>query len=212
MENYVCQFCGSERKSIYSLKSHEYKCPSNVDRKYVNGMTGKKGSNQFSYAKKHELPQPKPIISRGMLGKTQSDETRKKISESQKMNHLNGISYNRGRWKFYKENPEKICYFYLAIFTLNDVSFLKVGITEKRFEQRYKNKIYNKYIKNLILESEMLGLDALHLERTLLSKYKPYHHFDIKQIDETFIGHTECLNSSIFNDIVLDIRSVLASV
>ena len=212
MEQYICRFCGSERKSKYSLGSHEYKCPSNSDRKYINGMTGKKGSNQFTYAKKHGLPQPNPIIAKGMLGKTQSNEAKKKISESQKMNHKNGVSYNRGRWKFYKENPEKMCYFYLAIFTLNDISFLKIGITEKSFEHRYKNKIYEKYTKNLIFESKILGLNALNLERTLLSKYKPYHYFDIKQIDERFVGHTECLNSNILDKIISDIRSVLVSV
>lgn len=204
---FTCQFCGSERKSIYSLKSHEYKCPSNINRKYVNGMTGKKGSNQFSHAKKHNLPQPQPNITKGMLDKNHSDESKKKISESQKKNHLSGISYNRGRWKFYKENPEKICFLYLAVFTFDEISFLKIGVTEKCFHHRYKNKMYEKYSKNLICEYQMLGLDALQLERNLLNKYKPYHQFNIKQIDESFVGHTECLSLEVLNDIITELRS-----
>lgn len=52
MTLFICSYCGSERKNSNSWKNHERSCPANPDRPYVNGMTGKKGSNQF--IKAHE--------------------------------------------------------------------------------------------------------------------------------------------------------------
>ena len=65
----TCKFCSKECKNNNSLKNHERLCPSNVDRIYINGMLGKKGSNQ--YIKARELGLSDPVM---------SDETRLKIS------------------------------------------------------------------------------------------------------------------------------------
>ena len=66
----ICKFCAKECKNDNSLRNHERLCPSNLYRVYVNGMTGKKGGNQ--YTKARELGLPDPVM---------TDETRKKISE-----------------------------------------------------------------------------------------------------------------------------------
>lgn len=59
MKLFICQFCGSERKNHNSWRNHERCCPSNPDRNYKNGMTGKKGSNQFTKAKELGISVPK---------------------------------------------------------------------------------------------------------------------------------------------------------
>jgi hypothetical protein len=66
-----CKFCDKECKNDNSLRNHQRLCPKNDDRVYVNGMTGKKGGNQYTKAEKLGLP--KPIISL---------ETSKKLSDS----------------------------------------------------------------------------------------------------------------------------------
>lgn len=42
----VCKFCSKECRSVKSHRSHELTCPSNKDRVYKNGMTGKKAWNK----------------------------------------------------------------------------------------------------------------------------------------------------------------------
>lgn len=54
----ICQYCNKECKNKNSHTNHERTCPKNPDRKYKNGMTGKKGSNQFIKAKELGLPKP----------------------------------------------------------------------------------------------------------------------------------------------------------
>lgn len=55
MQLFICQYCSTERKNNNSLKNHQVRCPSNLNRKYQNGMLGKKNcgiaSNQFLKAK-----------------------------------------------------------------------------------------------------------------------------------------------------------------
>lgn len=208
MELLICQYCGSERKNKKSLANHQRCCPLNANRKYTNNKVGKKGSNQFLKADSLGVERPKGNITFGMLGKTQSDETKRKISIKMKENHKRGISYNRGRWKFYEENRDKTCNFYVAIFSHQDFSFIKIGITERSFSERYSNLAYKKYNKILLYENIMYGLDALTIERQFLNKYKPNSHFDIKQFDENFVGHTECLDIRVLNEIKTDIWSI----
>lgn len=41
-----CQFCQKECKNLRSFKAHERTCPSNPNRRYTNGMTGKAAWNK----------------------------------------------------------------------------------------------------------------------------------------------------------------------
>lgn len=71
-----CGFCDKLLKTPISKKQHEIRCKSNPDAIKVipsYGMKGKKGGNQFTKAKEFGLPKPKV-----------TDETKKKISESNK--------------------------------------------------------------------------------------------------------------------------------
>lgn len=64
-----CKYCGSLRKSKKSLVQHELKCPSNDQRVYKNGMSGKTAWN------KGLTKEDNPILKR-------SAATRQKISEA----------------------------------------------------------------------------------------------------------------------------------
>lgn len=68
---FICQYCSKECKNSNSHKNHERVCPQNANRVYVNGMTGRKGSNQFIKAAECGLDKPQV-----------SDTTRQKLSEA----------------------------------------------------------------------------------------------------------------------------------
>lgn len=97
-ENLHCTYCNKQCKNQNSFKNHERTCPENPNRKYKNGMTGKKGSNQYIKAKELNLPYPmnpqkgKP----GIKGRKHSEKTKKLLSEM--------------RTEFLKNNPDKVPY------------------------------------------------------------------------------------------------------
>lgn len=83
----ICNYCRKECKNNNSLKNHERCCPSNSNRKYKNGMLGKKGSNQFSKAKSLGISIPKHSeetkqkIRKKVIGYKHTENVRKIISE-----------------------------------------------------------------------------------------------------------------------------------
>ena len=97
MNNYICKFCERECKNSNSLHTHERLCKSNPDRviseKWYNAMNSRKGNGQNQYTKAERLGLPKPNLSdetRNKLkyafgGKHHSDESKKKISDYQKI-------------------------------------------------------------------------------------------------------------------------------
>ena len=93
----TCKFCNKECKNNNSHRNHERCCPSNLSRVYKNGMLGKVGSNQFTYAASHNLPKPiagakgKPGT---FLGKKHTDEAKRKISQKLSINNK-GV---RAKW------------------------------------------------------------------------------------------------------------------
>lgn len=211
MEIFICKFClqESKKQNKNSLVNHERCCPSNPDRKYRNGMAGKKGSNQFSKAKKLGLPIPKGIITKGMLGKTMPKESRLKISNTLKQKFDSGELYSRGRSKFYKENPDKQCMLYLAVFEYENIRFIKIGITEYDFVHRYSSSIYNIFEKNLLIEITLPGLKAVEAERKILNRFKKTHYFNPKTICDKFVGHTECLNYDVLDDVMYEVNTMV---
>jgi hypothetical protein len=98
---FVCKYCLSERKSKQSLFGHEWCCPSNKERKYKNGMTGKKGHNQFTKAEKLGLEKPKVSattkekMSKSSLTQKMSDETKQKLSAIAKERNFGGVTQSR---------------------------------------------------------------------------------------------------------------------
>jgi hypothetical protein len=83
-----CRFCGKECKNKNSFVNHERCCPANSDRKYVNGMIGKKGKlgkkggNRFTKAK--ELGLPPPEVSKETRDKLSLAGTGRKITIEQR--------------------------------------------------------------------------------------------------------------------------------
>ena len=88
-----CQYC-KEIKNIYGLKNHELYCNMNPDKRNKSGennpMFGRKGSNQYEYAKRTGSNVPamsdltKEKISDRNKGRNHSEISRSRISESMK--------------------------------------------------------------------------------------------------------------------------------
>lgn len=108
MELFICQYCGSNKTNHNSWRNHERCCSSNPNRNYKNGMTGKKGLNQYSYAKKHGLPKPelseetRKFLSEKASNYRHTDETKKKISAKLSVNNKGG------RCKWYEVSGQKV--------------------------------------------------------------------------------------------------------
>ena len=105
MNNLICKHCNELKKSKRSLSAHQPICPKNINRVYINGMTGKKGTNHFKKAKELGLPVP----STWNKGRTDlpprkpiSDETRQKMSSAKL------IKNNGGRCKWYEIDGQKV--------------------------------------------------------------------------------------------------------
>ena len=97
----TCKFCEKEYESKRSHAQHLIKCSLNPDRKYTNGMLGKKGTNQWIKSKETGIPfflneESRQKMGESFKGKTHSEETKKRISESRK--------------SFLLQNPDKIPY------------------------------------------------------------------------------------------------------
>lgn len=90
---FICKFCQKECKNDNSLRNHERCCPLNATRVYKNGMTGKKGSNQYVFAKQEGTVMPVPW-NKGLpgifAGKTHSDATKKILSQKASTNNKGG--------------------------------------------------------------------------------------------------------------------------
>lgn len=109
-----CQFCAKECKNENSHRNHERCCPVNPNRRYKNGMTGKKGTNQFMKAKDNGLRFIVTEDTRRKLGiagtgRILSVKTKNKISESMKLAHSSGKAWNIGksRWNNEPSWPEQ---------------------------------------------------------------------------------------------------------
>ena len=116
---YICKFCNKECLNSNSHRNHERLCPKNPDRKYISYTKGKpswnkglsketeerlklRGERLHKRYENGELTAPQ-------TGKSLSEETKKKISESMKKAQKDGRAYNIGqsRWNNEHSIPEK---------------------------------------------------------------------------------------------------------
>lgn len=104
-----CQYCSNERKNRRGLSQHEIYCSANPNRKFrVNGMLGKKGSNQFikNPGTKHSSA-TRMKLSKAAVHQKWSDERRKKLSDIAKSKNLGGHT-SKNKIYFVKKNGEAV--------------------------------------------------------------------------------------------------------
>lgn len=97
---FICKYCEKENNKR-SHKNHELRCPKNEARVYKNGMTGKKGSNQ--YIKNTELGLKKPVYDTSLWKRGGATTwSKQQRSEHAKKHSFGGYRENAGRSKKYK--------------------------------------------------------------------------------------------------------------
>lgn len=104
-----CQYCNDERKNRRGLSQHEIYCSANPNRKFrINGMLGKKGSNQFikNPGTKHTSA-TKMKLSEAAVRQEWSDERRKKLSDIAKNKKLGGHT-SKNTLHFVRNNGEVV--------------------------------------------------------------------------------------------------------
>ena len=132
-ETFICRYCGKVCKNLNSHSNHERCCPKNQNRNYKNGMTGKKPWN-FGKTKENDERLMKASITlkkryasgelkKYFLGKHHSEETKIKISETQKdyyKNHPDLVPYKKYHHSKGDSYPEK---YFKNILIRNNIEF-----------------------------------------------------------------------------------------
>ena len=144
-----CQYCGKQCKNLNSLKQHELRCKENPNRKCCNNISNKgwaKGLtketdyriNKLSVSKKNYHKTHEGTFT----GKHHSEETKKKLSESQlKVNHANHNRYSKCKKGyfdgiFFMSTWELAYYIYIK----NNFPYLDIRKCVDRFQYEYEGK------------------------------------------------------------------------
>lgn len=154
----VCQHCNKECVNSNSLRNHERCCPSNPNRNYKNGMTGKKGANHFTY------------------GAKMSDETKERIRQSAKGKKLSVSTkekLSKVRSDFMKANPEKC---------RRKISWMEETFAKWLFDRQipYKSEVH---FRNMDLDKSYF-VDFLFDELKLIVELDGNQHEKRKEHDE----------------------------
>lgn len=104
MELFICSYCCSERKNKNSWLNHERTCPSNPNRNYKNGMTGKKAwNNGLTQQTDSRVKSISPEVINKIINTKQENGTLKHKPETK-------IKLSIARIKYLNENPDKVPY------------------------------------------------------------------------------------------------------
>ena len=182
MENIlICKNCGKECKNGNSKRNHERLCKSNPNRAKSNlsGYNGKghKGHNQYTKARELGLPIPKGANTGKegyWKGKHQSDEVKRKVSETMKRkiaegsfivpykrNHSSKVSYPEKYFQeVFKELPVKYNY-QVGLYQLDFAIPEKKVYIEIDGEQHFVDKRIVEHDKERTEKLDALGWKCL---------------------------------------------------
>lgn len=164
---------------------------------YKDGI--RKGTNGFIKGTQVEhSDETKKKISELAKGREHTVETKIKQSNIRKKLFADGKISGWNRTYYYRKNKElgaRKAILYVGLFIYNDIKFIKVGITEKTFNNRYKGKQYNHFTKELLYSVSLTNLTAAIQEQDILNKFKKDFNFIFPfNIIDKFDGYSECLS------------------
>ena len=130
--------------------------------------------------------------------------------------HLNGhgcpecASETRGFWnpkfirKHHQDKLNNPCTLYVLECYSEDESFIKVGITTKTLEERYKDKKDFTYQYDTLYEFHSTLIHCSEIEQEVLQAFKDYQHEPIV----IFGGSSECLQYDYKDSILLTLKQI----
>lgn len=157
----ICKHCNELKKSKRSLSAHQPICPKNINRVYVNGMTGKKGTNHIKKAKELGLPIP-DTWNKGRRDLPQrkniSQETREKMSKSKLLKN------NGGRCKWYDIDEKRVQGTWelsiAKILNMFNINWIKVTTYDRSFKYMFPDgDLQHTYIPDFYLEDYDIYLE-----------------------------------------------------
>lgn len=155
MELFICSYCGSERKNHNSWRNHERCCPLNPNRNYKNGMSGKKGANQYTYGAvfSEETKEKLRILAKG---RKHTEETKRILSEKASLNNKGG------KCKWYEVNGVKVQGTWeknvALILTEKNINWIKPTTKNHSFKYSMNGKIRT-YTPDFYLEDSDVYLE-----------------------------------------------------
>lgn len=140
---YICKFCNKNSNSERGTKYHERCCKLNPNKsisadktqKWIDSMNLRKGKGTNQFTKAKELGFGKPNSSSpSFKGKTHTQETKNKMSESMKKAHSEGRAWNIGksRWNNEPSYPEK---FFVGV--------IENEFIDKEYKQEFSIGVYS---------------------------------------------------------------------
>jgi len=198
---FFCNYCQKEYKTKLSLGSHQCKCPSNKNRHYVNGMTGKSAWNKGLSAKNNES------IKRA--AKTFSENAKK---NPRKRTVEQSLKQSKSLREYWKNNPDKHPWKKSSKFKSVPCDFLKQKLTANgiQFIEEWQPLENRNFSIDIAFPDIKLGIEVngnQHYDS--YSKLKPYYqtrHNLIEQAGWTLIElhYVSCYDNEILEKILIN--------
>lgn len=199
MEIFICKFCNRETPNAGANKKHENRCHSNPDPKPLLAKELRKQRVNFVPWNKGLSKQTSSIVLAGSIkcsqtkknkpGKPQSEESKRKISNTRKLLFNEGLLSGKNKIRYYQQHPEKCTHLYLVEFSNEFERFIKIGISELGIAERFRHSEYSNYAINVIRDQYINAYSAAMLEKHILRSFRKEFGYN----PQNFNGRTECL-------------------
>jgi hypothetical protein len=99
-----------------------------------------------------------------------------------------------------KDLDSELVHLYVVEFSSDKYSFLKVGLTSRSIQERFKPKQYSMFNKTTLLDREVPAIMGIELERTAIERFDSQRYYLPKSV--AFKGCTELFKTCIKSDLL----------